>query len=644
MSVGCSIMPQYELNIRDYWQILQKRRPFIIAIFFFVLIPVVIYTNLQTPVYQTSASVQWVGQKTIGGLLTDIVSIRSGDPLATEARIIMSLPILEKVVVELGLAANDAGGSEVIRKARALQAAVSTNVINDTNIIRITVTYTNPQMTANIANKIAEVYIAENLNAKTKESRQVREFIEKQLEEISGKLKSSEEALAKFKETTDITGQAVPLQNKLMELISQRQNLLQFYTSEHPDVKGIDEQIVQLKGQLKKIPLKELIFIRLTREAEINGKLYHALKDKLETARIAEVEKSEDASLVDKAPIPDSPVRPNKPLNYLMGAIIGLMLSFAGAFIVEQLDTSIGTIEDVENYFKLPALGVIPYLRTKSEKDTGFIQSVLGKKFKEKDKLSRLKEQLLLHYSGSSPVFEAYRMLRTNIQAEVFKDKTQGKILLFSSAVPSEGKSITSANLAITMAQGGFRTLLIDADMRISIIHNIFGLKEKGLGLSDVLRGTINFKDAIRTVTDMLMGDLGFDNALNVPGLDNLNILTSGSLSTTPAELLSSMEMDKLLEKLREAFDFILIDSPPVLAVADALILAPKADGAALVYRVGKTSRSILARAKTQLVESGAKVKGIVLNNISPVIEMRYGYYYHYKSYGKYYEEKKEGA
>lgn len=635
-------MPQYELNLRDYWQIIQKRRLVLIVIFSAVLFFSILYTHTQKPAYQAIASVQWKERKTLGGLLTELVQVASGDPLETQARVITNLSVLARVVVGLKLVDKQASATEIMEKARELQGAVSTEIVSNTNIIRIIVRYASPQMAADIANKIAEAYIAENLKEKTRDSRNVREFVEKQLQEVSAKLKSSEDALAKFKETEVPTGIAIPLENKLADLEAERQTLLRIYTLMHPGVKNIDEQISRLKEQLKKLPQKELEYIRLNREAEINAKLYRELKDKLEGARISEVEKIEDVILVDQAMPPGSPVSPNKPLNYLMGIVIGLMLSAAGVFVVEQLDTSIGTIEDVENYFKLPALGVIPYLKTKGEKRKGIIQRLWQRELKGEDKHSLMREQLLIHYSSTSPIFEAYRMLRTNIQAEVFKEKIQGKIILFSSAGPGEGKSITTANLAIVMAQGGLHTLLIDADMRRSTTHKIFGLKKKEPGLCDVLRGTLKPETAIRTVTDILMGELGFDEALKIPGMDNLNILTSGSLPNTPAELLSSAEMPALLGKLREKFDIILIDSPPVLAVADSIIIAPKTDGVILVYRVGTTARSILARAKTQLLESGADVKGIILNNISPEIEMRYGYYYQYKYYGKYYGEKKE--
>ena len=636
-------MAQYELNLRDYWQIIRKRREVLIMIFLSVSIFSVIYANTQSPVYQAMASVRWIERRPLGSLLTELVQVESGDPLATQKMIINSLPVMEKVVMNLGLAGENASEEEVAGKAVEIQGVVSVEVVSDTNILKIMVTYPEPKAAADIANEVAESYIAENLKEKTKESRGVREFIERQLIEVSFKLRTSEDELARFNEIETPSGIAVPLQGRLAELDARRQGLLQLYTELHPDVRSVDQQIEETKERLKEVPQKELDFSRLSREVEINSKLYLDLKGKLEAARISEAEKTEDVSLVDRAAPPTSPISPNKPLNYLFGVIVGAMLGLAGAFMTEQVDTSIGTIEDVENFLKLPALGIIPYLKVKGEKPRGFIQRLIPKKIKSEEKTALAKKQLVIYYSASSTVSEAYRMLRAKIQTEIFREKIQGKILLLTSSSPEEGKSITSSNLAVVMAQGGLRTLLIDADMRRSTIHHIFGLKKKEPGLCDILRGTVKPEEAIRTFTDILMGELGFDEALKVPGLDNLSILTSGSVPNIPAELISSSEMSDLLDKLRLRFDLILIDSPPILAVADAVTLAPKVDGVILVYRVGSVARSVLSRAKSHLTEAGGQVKGIILNNISSEIETRYGYSYQYKGYGKYYaDEKKE--
>jgi Mrp family chromosome partitioning ATPase/uncharacterized protein involved in exopolysaccharide biosynthesis len=637
-------MPQYELNLRDYWQIIRKRYLALGVIFFAVLIPSILYTNIQKPVYQAMASVQWIERRTMGGLLTDLVSVNKGDPMVAQSRIITSIPVLEKVAMELGLVSEHASPTEIMEMAVQLQGAVSTNILGGTNMIHIIVTHGNPQMAANIANKVAEIYIGENLREKTKESRAVREFIEGQLAEITAKLKGSEEELARFKEIEVPSGVGLPLQDRLADLDAKQQELSKQYTELHPDVKDIKEQIKQVKEQLRALPQKELQYNRLIRETEINANLYRELKDKLEAARITEAAKIEDVNIVDRAVPAGSPVSPNKRLTYFTGAVMGLILGVAGTFIMEQLDTSIGTIDEVESLLQVPVLGVTPYLKTREEKERNFLEKIWPKKQpRGKDKLLRLRNQLLIYYAGSSPIFESYRMLRTNIQTHLFKEKKKGNILLLTSSGPEEGKSITVSNLSIAMAQGGLRTLLIDADMRRAVIHNIFGIKDREPGLCDILRQTVQYKDAIRTFTDILMGEIGFDETLKTFGLDNLYILTSGSLPVNPAELLASAEMTNLLQSLKAEYDLILIDSPPIMTVADAAILAPKSDGVILVYQVGKIARTIVNRAKIQIMNAGAPVKGVVLNNISPQVEMRYGSYYYYKYYGKYYTpEQKE--
>lgn len=635
-------MAQYELNLADYWLIINRRRIIVIFITALVFSGTVLYTLRIKPQYRATATLMISEQKTFSTVLMELSGSPLGDPLASYARIITSQPVIEEAVKQLGLVDKNATEEQIAKAVGSLQGGVRAELLGDTNLINVIVTHYDLLLTAKLANKIVEVFIAQNLKEKSKQARRVREFIEDQLVVLAKKLADSENKLKEFKVKETPSGAAVTLQNKLGELGMEKNKLSRVYTNSHPDILKIKQQIEELNAQLKGLPEPELQYARLKREVEISDGIYRELKAKFESARIAEIEKVESVILVNPAVAPGSPISPNKKLNYLLGSMVGLMLGLAGAFLREQLDTSIGTIEDVEDYLKLSAIGVIPYLKTEHDKNKGFIQRLWPSELTGKEKIQRIKKQLLVHYSSSAPVFEAYRMLRTNIETKVFKEKIQRKIVLVSSSGPEEGKSITISNLAIAFAQGGLRTLLIDADMRRAIIHKIFGIKSEP-GLSDVLRGTIDPKDATKTFADILTSDIGFDEALKIPGLDYLNILASGSLPQAPAELLMSPAMDTLLAKLRDNYDIILIDSPPVLAVADAIILGPKADAVILVYRVGMTARSLLYRTKTQLVQSGAQVKGIVLNNISPQIEMQYGHYTYYKYYGKYYTPEGKG-
>lgn len=218
-------------------------------------------------------------------------------------------------------------------------------------------------------------------------------------------------------------------------------------------------------------------------------------------------------------------------------------------------------------------------------------------------------DRLITHLSPRSAVSEAYRTLRTNIQFGALDRAI--KTIMVTSAGPGEGKSTTIANLAIAFAQAGHKSLLIDADLRRPVQHKVFGVDQRR-GLSAVLVGKVEVAEAIQSVKA-------------VPGLQ---VLPSGPLPPNPAEMLGSKQWQGLLQELRESFDFVLIDAPPVIAVADASVLAPQTDGVILVLDAGSVPRQAAQMAKDQLDKVGAKFLGAVLNNVR--VEDDYQYYYYY--------------
>jgi Mrp family chromosome partitioning ATPase len=307
------------------------------------------------------------------------------------------------------------------------------------------------------------------------------------------------------------------------------------------------------------------------------------------------------------------------------------MFGFVLAFIMESLDTSIGTIEDVESLLNINVLSVIPHIKFDlAKKKTSFFDKLLLKKITPPSEIEEGKVRLVSHFQPKSPAAEAYRTLRTNIQ---FTD--QRKSLVISSAGPKEGKSSILINLGVTAAQDNYKTLLVSTDLRKPTIYHTFGLKREP-GLYEVLSGSVSLEKALRSLPDFLMGKIGFDEILKTPGLDNLKILSTGYLASNPAELLSSKEMTNLIKEVRDKFDIILYDSPPILPVTDAAILGSQCDGVVLVYEVGRTARSALFRAKRQLESVGCKILGIVLNHVrqETTIDTTY-HYYHYRYYGR---------
>lgn len=209
-----------------------------------------------------------------------------------------------------------------------------------------------------------------------------------------------------------------------------------------------------------------------------------------------------------------------------------------------------------------------------------------------------------------SPVSEAYRTLRTNIQFSSFDDRV--KTIVITSSGPGEGKSTTAANLAVSLAQGGHNTILVDCDQRKPKIHKTFKLSNQ-IGLSNLLIGEASFEEAIHKTT-----------------VDKLSVLTSGIKPPNPAELLSSSKMQRFITSLKEKYDYIILDTPPVIMVTDAQVLAKYADGCLLVVASREAEREAAVKAKELLEKVNAKVLGVVLNKLDTSKNGNYGYYYQY--------------
>ena len=233
--------------------------------------------------------------------------------------------------------------------------------------------------------------------------------------------------------------------------------------------------------------------------------------------------------------------------------------------------------------------------------------------------------RLITHFAPKSPVAEAYRSLRTSIQFS--KADQPLKTLVFTSAEPKEGKSTTVVNLAIAIAQLGSKVLLVDTDLRRPVIHSIFGMER--------LKGLSNY----------LIGKMDLNEVIFETDIENLFILPSGTLPPNPSELLGSVAMKKCIADLKERFDIILFDSPPVLAVTDAVVLSSEADGVVVVIKEGQTNREAVTRCIDILKKIPNRVLGAVLNGIHVSGFHGYGYYYyyHYNYYGKDQKEKKKG-
>jgi succinoglycan biosynthesis transport protein ExoP len=298
------------------------------------------------------------------------------------------------------------------------------------------------------------------------------------------------------------------------------------------------------------------------------------------------------ADIVQRAEFPKSPVSPNKIRNGILALFAGLALGIGLAFLRERLDDRIKTRHEVERRLGAPVLAAVP--RASSWKRGS-------------------EARLVMRTEPKSPVSEAYRTLGTNIQ--YLSSQQPLKVIMITSALGGDGKSTTSANLAVVLAHAGKRVILVSADLRRPRIHQFFGLLNE-TGLANVL--------ADATPTSKVTRDAG---------IPTLRVINAGPIPNDPAALLGSRQTADLIRSLRQLADFVIVDTPPVLAVADASILAPLVDGTVFVMDAERSSRSALAQARDQLENAGANIIGAVYSNFEPGQGAYYPYYDYYHEY-----------
>jgi polysaccharide biosynthesis transport protein len=362
----------------------------------------------------------------------------------------------------------------------------------------------------------------------------------------------------------------------------------------------------QQKQEANKLNESSIEYSLLKRDVDANRTLSEGLLERLKEAGVTAGLRSNNFRMVDAARIPTSPSAPNLPRNLAFALALGLSTGIGLAFLMESLDNTVRTPEQAQIISTLPSLGMIP-LGSRSAKEMGGHRKLALASSKEA-------VELVTQSRPRSQMAESYRALRTSLLLTFAGGPP--KVILITSALPEEGKTTTSVNSAIVLAQKGTRVLLIDADLRRPSVHKALGMGPK-IGLSNVLTGTATLEQAIVPSTIA----------------PELFILPAGTPPPNPAELLASAKMKDVLDELRKQYDHIVIDSPPTLSVTDAVVMSPGADAVVLVIRSGHTTKPALRRARDILLQVNAKVCGVLVNAVdlhSP------DYYYHYEYQGKY--------
>lgn len=359
----------------------------------------------------------------------------------------------------------------------------------------------------------------------------------------------------------------------------------------------------------------------LQQEVETKEKLYKDLSDKAQQAELKKKEQTSNITIISPAYIPNIPAGPRRLLSIMLAFLLSGIAAIGLAFFLEYLDNTIKTVEDVERYAQLPALGVIPAIATstslrkmpinKSDSD------LLGEGNSTSLALSgaSLATQLMT-LDNQSTVAEAYRALRTSVLLSSAGHPP--KSILVTSGRPGEGKTTTAVNTAISLAQLGASVLIIDCDLRRPKVHKVFGITH------------------VHGLSTYLSRDVELDELIHPLPIPNLSLLPCGPTPPNPAELISSEKMRDLLILLGEKYDHIIIDSPPLINVTDPVILSTMVDGVIMVVHAGKSTRDVIRRASQELTGVGAKVFGVVLNNVNLQRE-GYDEYYYQRYYSGYY-------
>lgn len=465
---------------------------------------------------------------------------------------------------------------------------------------------------AKVLNAILATYSAQNIERRSAETAQTLKFLDEQLPNLKKQLDDAERQFNKFRQqynTVDVTKeselyltQSITLETKKAELQQKQAEMAAKYTAEHPAMREINgqltavsKQIGELNSTLKQLPDVQRQYLQLYREVEVKTQLYTALLNSYQQLRIAKAGEIGNVRIVDTAIEPIKPIKPKKIqvliLSLFLGGFIGVLI----ALLRNMLRTGIKDSSQIENELDLPVYATVP---------RSPIQESRVKILKKKKNIP-----ILAVKNSDDIAIESLRSIRTAIHFALTNAKNN--IIMIAGPSPEVGKSFISTNLATIFAQGDKRVLLIDADMRRGYMHKYFDVDVKP-GLSELLSGQADLQ-----------------KVLHKTPVANLDVITRGKSPTNPSEILSSNQFKELLEQLQSQYDHIIIDTPPVLAVTDGIIISQYTGVNLIVARYAKSQMKELELTLNRFEQAGVKVNGFILNDIQRA-SAGYGYGYNY--------------
>jgi len=576
---------------------------------------------------------------------------------------------------------------------------ITVSPIRNSRLVDVSVEAADPKLAARMVNELVRSYIDMNLETKLQAAKDAVKWLAERIEEERKKVESAENALLRYKEehsiitdfssdTEKITAEklaqlntqlvdaesrrveaetryrqalalednpamldSIPevLKNNLIgdikkmevDLYNTMSELSKKYGKNHPRMVAIESELKELqtrkqqeakrvvsslrneyqlavareeslkralaeqKSQTLDLNKKAIQYGVLKRQAESSRQMFELLMKRFKETTLAEEMKTGNIRIIDRAEVPLSPIKPKKRLNLLLGMVVGLTLGVGLAFFLEYLDNTIKLPEEVKSYLHIPYLGPIPAFSTDGDFDG-------------------IPPDLVTLHSPKSTASESFRGIRTGILFASVDSAPQ--VIMVSSSGPSEGKTSCASNLAITMAQSGSRVILLDCDMRRPRVHHMFDVRREA-GISSFLVGSNDLSEVVRTTP-----------------VKNLEVIPCGPIPPNPSEILGSNKMRQLIDVLRTEYNHVIIDTPPITAVTDSVVLGPMVDGVLMVIRAGATPKQVVQNGLAQLQTVNAHILGAVLNGVNTGRDSYYYYQYYYYYYGEDGDRKKKSG
>jgi capsular exopolysaccharide synthesis family protein len=562
---------------------------------------------LQTPVYEANTRII-VSRSTLQADSNNFIFISDQQVTKTYIELLNTSSVYDAASQKLGY--------------RVYPDQVRAQQVTDTRIIRITIEDADPQHAADIANAMVEALIRQNELLETGRYTASDASLQLQIEQVEAQINAYQKNLDNLSTETvnEQVRQVETLMKPLQEEMTQVQQEIAILTPAYSAERK--EKIVELQARLGQIqPLFQLyqeIYTnlvvlgnsggiglndtatveRLQSTLELYQQIYLNLINTREAIRLARLQNTQSLAQIDAASVPTAPVRPQPLNNTMLSGMIGLMIAASIVFLIEYMNDTVRTPEEIQHVFGIPLVGFIAEIQSfgKGEAD------------------------VYVKRQPRSPVSEAFRSLRTNLEFSAI-DKPL-KTILVTGAEVGDGKTTVAVNLASIIAQGGKKVLLLDADLRRPRVHRYLGMHNKA-GLTDLFRETHRIEE--------------IKHDFEQSSSSSMSVISSGSLPPNPAELLGSRKMEAILKDLAGAVDIVVIDSPPAM-VADAQILAAKVDGVLLVMTPGRTHLGAIRSLHEQMTTAGAHILGFVFNRIQRNSE------YYYRGYSYYSPERPQNS